>query len=62
MRYKVAQFRKEWNRLAKKDHRIAIDNQELHDYLKQYHWSKGLRYGEMRSFEAKDGCAHTVEF
>lgn len=62
MRYKVEQFRKEWNRLAKKDHRLAISNAELHSYLKEYHALKGVRYGEMRSFEAKDGTTHTVEF
>ena len=62
MRYKVAQFRKEWNRIAKKDHRIAIDNVELHGFIKRYHWSKGVRYGEMKSFEAKDGNTHTIEF
>jgi len=62
MRYKIAQFRKEWNRLAKKDHRLAIDNAELHGYLKEYHALKGIRYVEMRSFEAKDGTTHTIEF
>lgn len=62
MRYKVAQFRKEWNRAAKREHRLAIDNAELHGYLKEHHALKGVRYGEMQWWEAKDGTTHTIEF
>ena len=62
MRYKTAQFRKQWNAAAKKEHRLAIDNHELHALLEAHHDMTGRRHMEMAAYEAKNHTTQTIEF
>ena len=61
-RYKTAQFRREWNRNAKPDSRIALDNEKLHEFLKCAHWNTGNRYIEMSWINSRDRTTRCIEF
>lgn len=64
MRYKTAQFRRAWNRLAKREHSIPnfVTNKELHSQLQERHFCSERRFCEMSQYESQDGTVHEIEF
>lgn len=62
MKYKTAQLRREWNRLAKREHRIICTPAELRSTCFDRHMNRDKRYFEMASYQSKDGVTHEIEF
>ena len=62
-RYRFAQLRREWNRLASKEHQIDDYGYEgLKEYAARRHASTGHRRLEIGSHQSEDGWPHTLEF
>lgn len=65
MRYRVAQARREWNRLAKPPWKIwpSKDGAEAFRVLcRMWHENTGKREVELPSYAATDHVTHIIEF